>query len=56
MDAVKIIGGALSAAGAAVEGALVWLPWHAVSVIIRVSKKLMPPNFFISPPMRVNSI
>jgi len=54
MDAVKTIGGALSAAGGAFEGAFVGLLWHAVNVSANISRKSMQPDFFMLPPVRSN--
>src|SRR3974390_2717980 len=46
-EAVKINGGAASAAGGALAGAVVWLAWHAVRVKTSATKEPMPQYFLI---------
>jgi hypothetical protein len=50
--AVKISGGEASAAGGALAGAVVWVPWHAVNVMTSASKKPIPLSFFMLSPIR----
>src|ERR1700674_435247 len=45
--AVKINGGAASAAGGAFAGAVVWLTWHAVRVIAIATREPIPQSIFI---------